>query len=192
MTVIRSLKNGGSMRYILSFLVLVSVSLSAYDIREMQQKQIEADYLFERGLFGSSLLRYNQICFDLCPDIMNVEKRFQEMSVEEKKVLIDAWHGRLASLSVLGQVNGYHIREKRILDKLDESTVKTIDDGDYTIVENLGEFTEEELDEFSDELLEKGLIESKNDMSYEDGKIRVKIKPEKPCCDGCAEEGKKK
>ena len=91
-----------------------------------------------------------------------------------------------ASLSVLGQVNGYHIKEKRILDKLDESTVKTIGDGDYTIVENLGEFTEEELEEFSDELLEKGLIESKNDMSYEDGKVRVKIKPEKPCCDGRA------
>ena len=44
--------------------------------------------------------------------------------------------------------SGYHIKEKRILDKLDESTVKTIDDGDYIIVENLGEFTEEELDEF--------------------------------------------
>ena len=97
------------------------------------------------------------------------------------------------SLSISSRTGKWisHKRKKNTRQAV-ESTVKTIDDGDYTIVENLGEFTEEELDEFSDELLEKGLIESKNDMSYEDGKIRVKIKPEKPCCDGCAEEEKKK
>ncbi len=178
------------MKLVLACLLFLG-SLTASDITHVHEISIEAHDLYEKGLYGSALIRYNQICFEMCPEIQEVEQVFQEMSIEQKKIFLEAWHGRLTSLSHLGKVSPDHIRERKILDKLDESTIRAVDEGDYTILENMDGLNEEEVDQFTEELIAKNLIESKNHVSYENGKVRLKIKQEDPCCNDCAESVKK-
>lgn len=179
------------MHLIFLLLCLTSTLLSG-EIRELRETCTEATYLCERGLYGSALKRFNDICFGMCPSILEVEKKFGEMTEEEKKVFIEAWSGRLTCLALLGKVDSYHIREKRVLDRLNESGMRAVDQGEYTVLENVGELDDDELDEMASELIAKNVIESKDDMSYQDGQLTVKLKKDEPCCEDCGEAEKKK